>query len=225
RPGTFNLLEVSPEIPETAYSPIFVGFMCNFLSQKRGVLVQTMEGINSELIDKKRLFLYEDTENINLFLRILMERVSGRNEIRPYIVQVEKGSLPETFQNVYEELSSMTRFQPVFAGISYDSLSFQIDYQRSLKDFYKHLKVIKNSNLIELGIFNSSGEAFAGKGTPYGRQSSLITDISYLADTHVKITSHNGAILIYGVKPYSGTYHLSYDVSRGFPKVSLMPIV
>lgn len=221
KPGTFNLLEVDSKIPEAAYAPIFLGFVCNFLSQERGVILRTMEGINSELIDKKRLFLYETTENINKYLRVLSERITNRHEIRPYIVQVEQDAYQDTFLDVYEGLSSLTRFQPVFAGIAYDSLSFQINYEKSIAEIYQHLKTIKNSNIIELGIFNSSTRAEKA----HGPEKTLISDISYLADTHLKISSHNGAIIIQGVKPFSGAYNLSYTIDEGFPRVKLTPIV
>jgi len=223
RPGTFNLLEIGYNVPISAYSPLFLGMVCNFLSQDRGVILQTMEGINSELIDKKRLFLYEDVENINQYLRVLMEKVSDRNEIRPYIVQVEEENKLQKFLEVYEELSALTRFQPVFAGITYDTLSFYSNFKRTLAKFYDHLRLIKNLNIIELGIINSTEQSAGGQGA--SMTPSLNQDISYLSDTYLKIISVNGALLIYGVKPRTGLYAINYDTSLGVPKLKLTPVV
>lgn len=223
RPGTLNLLEIGNNVPFQAYSPLFLGIICNFLSQNRGVILQTMEGINSELIDKKRLFLYEEVEKINQYLRILMEKVSDRNEIRPYIVQVEPENTQEKFIEVYEELSALTRFQPVLAGIIYDTLSFHSNFKKTLTKFYEHLRLIKNLNAIELGIINSSETPMSGQNP--SSSSSINQDISYLSDTYLKIISVHGAILIYGVKPRTGLCAINYDTSEGVPKLVLKPVV
>ncbi len=223
RPGTFNLLEIGYNVPTSSYSPLFLSMVCNFLSQDRGVILQTMEGINSELIDKKRLFLYEEVEKINHYLRILMERVSDRDDIRPYIIQIKDNNKQERFLEVYEELSSLTRFQPVFVGITYDTLSFYSNFKSILSSFYDHLRLIKNLNVIELGVINSMD-------IPPGAERammppSLNQDISYVSDTHLKIISVNGAILIYGVKPRTGLYSINYDTSQGVPNLKLTPVV
>jgi len=223
RPGTFNLLEIGYNVPTLAYSPIFLSMVCNFLSQDRGVILQTMEGINSELIDKKRLFLYEDVEKINQCLRILMEKISDRNDIRPYIVQVQDDNKHQKFLEIYEELSSLTRFQPVFAGITYDTLSFYSNFKGILSNFYDHLRLIKNLNIIELGLINSMEVSPSGERVIM--PPSLNQDISYVSDTHVKIISVDGAIMIYGVKPRTGLYAINYDISSGVPKLQLTPVV
>lgn len=221
RPGTFNLLEVDASVPERAYSPIFLGLICNFLAKGRGIIVKTMEGINSELLNKKRLFLFLETELINKYLRVFMEQVSTRREIRPYVVLTSREKFMKDFVEMYDDLSSRTRFQPVFAGVVYDNLDFSSDYVRCVEAFYQHLKFIKNSNVVELGVFTSSGDASA-RGNQ--QTTSLINDVAALADTHLKVTSVDGSVLLFGVKPYSEIYAIVYD-SDDSPKISLLPIV
>ncbi len=223
RPGTFNLLEIGYNVPTAAYSPLFLGMVCNFLSQERGVVLQTMEGINSELIDKKRLFLYEEVEKINQYLRILMEKVTDRDDIRPYIVQIKDDKKQQSFLEVYEELSSLTRFQPVFVGITHDTLSFYSNFKSVLSSFYDHLRLIKNLNVIELGVINSMDVQIGIERA--SMPASINQDISYVSDTHMKIISVDGAILIYGVKPRTGLYAINYDTSQGVPKLHLTPVV
>ncbi len=225
RPGTFNLLEIGYNVPISAYSPLLLSMVCNFLSQDRGVILQTMEGINSELIDKKRLFLYEEVEKINQFLRILMEKVSDRDDIRPYIIQIKDENKQQRFLEIYEELSSYTRFQPVFVGITYDTLSFYSNFKSVLSSFYDHLRLIKNLNVIELGVINSM-EIPPGTGTERATMpASLNQDLSYVSDTHLKIISIDGATMIYGVKPRTGLFAINYDISQGMPKLQLTPVV
>ncbi len=64
-----------------------------------------MDGINSDLIDKKRLFLYLRTDLISKNVRILMEKLTDRNEIRPYILQVDSENFNEVFFDIYAKLS------------------------------------------------------------------------------------------------------------------------
>jgi KaiC/GvpD/RAD55 family RecA-like ATPase len=222
RQGTFNLLEVESNVPITAYSSIMIGLMCNFISQNRGTIVHTLDGINSDLIDKKRLFLFLPTDLISNNMRILMERLTDRNEIRPYIIQTDKETFNEVFFDVYAKLSSATKFQPVFAGVSYDTLQFMVDFKGAISHFYKHLKMIRNSNVIELGIINTYKTKDVRMDNQVG---SLTEDMSYVADTHVKIIERSGAILIYGIKPRTCLYYMRNSYVDGYPQIKLIPIV
>jgi KaiC/GvpD/RAD55 family RecA-like ATPase len=222
RQGTFNLLEVESSVPIASYSPIMIGALCNFISQNRGVIVYTMDGINSDLIDKKRLFLHLQTDLISNNMRILMEKLTDRNEIRPYIILTEQNNFNDVFFDVYAKLSSNTKFQPVFAGISYDTLQFMVDFKSAISHFYRHLKMIRNSNVIELGIINT----YKSKDLlREGQVGSLTEDMSYAADTHIKIIERHGAILIFGIKPRTGLFYLKNTNEKGYPQVSLIPIV
>jgi KaiC/GvpD/RAD55 family RecA-like ATPase len=222
RQGTFNLLEVESNVPITSYSSIVIGMICNFIQMNRGAIVYTMDGINSDLIDKKRLFLYLKTDIISRNMRILMEKLSDRNEIRPYIIQVENDTFNDVFFDTYAKLSNITKFQPVFAGISYDTLQFRVDFNKAVSNFYKHLKLIRNSNVIELGIMNT----YKKTTKTYGRDIDTLTqDLSYAADTHFKIIERKGAIFIYGIKPRTGVFYLINNYDKGFPQIHVLPIV
>jgi hypothetical protein len=216
------MLEVESSVPITAYSSIMIGLICNFIQQNRGVIIHTMDGINSDLIDKKRLFLYLRTDAISKNMRILMEKLTDRKEIRPYIIQVEKENFNDIFFDVYAKLSSITKFQPVFAGISYDTLQFMVEFEKAIAHFYKHLKLIRNSNVIELGIINTYK---SGDESTSPKLASLTQDMSYAADTHIKIIERQGAIFIYGIKPRTYLYHLQNVYEKGFPQFKLLPIV
>lgn len=217
RQGTFNLLEVESNVPIASYSSIMIGLICNFIQQNRGAILYTMDGINSDLIDKKRLFLYLRTDLISKHVRILMEKLTDRNEIRPYIIQVESENFNDVFFDTYAKLSTVTKFQPILAGISYDTLQFMVDFEKAIAHFYKHLKMIRNSNIIEIGVINSKKTMGEGKD--------LTTDMSYAADTHLKIIERNGAIFIYGIKPRTYLYYLRTNYHNGYPQIELIPIV
>jgi hypothetical protein len=151
-----------------------------------------------------------------------MEKLTDRNEIRPYIIQVESENFNDLFFDTYAKLSSLTKFQPVFAGVSYDTLQFMVDFEKSISHFYKHLKMIRNSNIVELGIINTYKAKDVSMSNKVG---SLTEDMSYAADSHVKIIEKDGAILIYGIKPRTGLYYLKNVYNRGYPQIELLPIV
>ena len=222
RPGTFNLLEIESKVPISAISSVFIGMLCQFVAQGRGAIIRATEGINSDLLQKKRLFLYLDTALISKYLRILQTQISDRNEIRPYIRQTTDENFNDDFFSIYSKLSSSTKFQPVFAGISYDSLNFMVDFNRAMSRFEQHLKYVRNSNLIEVGIINSLID-----DTKVSHQIALLNEnLSYVASTHMKIIERHGSIFLYSIKPRSSSmYAIKTEYAKGYPQITLLPIV
>lgn len=222
RPGTFNLLEVESNVPVSSISSIFIGLLCQFIQNGRGSIIRASDGINSDLLDKKRLFLYLPTDRISKYMKILQNQISDRKEIRPYIRQVDDENFNEVFFDTYSKLSSFSKFQPVFAGISYDNLQFMVDFNKTIGLFDKHLKLIRNSNVIELGIINSSrSETIAME-----EYKTLTADLSYIATTHIKIIERHGAIILLSIKPRNAQlYCMKTIFEKGYPKIKLLPIV
>ena len=154
-------------------------------------------------------------------MRIITEKITDRNEIRPYIIQADKPKFNDIFFETYAKLSSMTKFQPVFATVSYDNFQFMVDFEKSIADLYKHIKLIRNSNVIEMGIINTYS-----KSQPFMQKlQSLTEDLSYIANTHIKIIEREGSIFIYGVKPRTYLYYLKTTFDKGYPNIELIPIV
>ncbi|MCF2141511.1 MAG: hypothetical protein K9W44_15760 [Candidatus Lokiarchaeota archaeon] len=222
RPGTFNLLEVESSVPISSISSIFIGLLCQFIQNGRGAIIRASDGINSDLLDKKRLFLYLPTDRISKYMKILQNQISDRKEIRPYIRQVDDENFNEIFFDTYSKLSSISKFQPVFAGISYDNLQFMVDFNKTIGLFDKHLKLIRNSNVIELGIINSS----KNEKNELEKYSTLTADLSYIASTHIKVIERHGTIMIFSIKPRnSSLFAMKTIYDKGFPQIELLPIV
>ncbi|MHA1794749.1 MAG: RAD55 family ATPase [Promethearchaeota archaeon] len=222
RPGTFNLLEVESNVPISSVSSIFIAILCQFIQNGRGAIIRASDGINSDLLDKKRLFLYLPTDRISKYMKILQNQISDRKEIRPYIRQVDEENFNEVFFDTYSKLSSVSKFQPVFAGISYDNLQFMVDFNKTIGLFDKHLKLIRNSNVIELGIINSSRSG----NSVSEEYNNLTADLSYIATTHIKIIEQHGAIMIYSIKPRNASlFCIKTTFHKGYPQIELLPIV
>lgn len=155
-------------------------------------------------------------------MKILQNQISDRKEIRPYIRQVDDENFNEIFFDTYSKLSSISKFQPVFAGISYDNLQFMVDFNKTIGLFDKHLKLIRNSNVIELGIINSS----KNEKNELEKYSTLTADLSYIASTHIKVIERHGTIMIFSIKPRnSSLFAMKTIYDKGFPQIELLPIV
>ena len=75
------------------------------------------------------------------------------------------------------------------------------------------------------GVFGSvrrSHDIFIGFVTP---QSASAGKIANLASTVLHLDSINGSVVLYGEKPYTELFNLSWDWSAGFPEAVLRPIV
>lgn len=221
KPGTFNLLEIESSVPISTISSIFVGMLCQFITHNRGAIVNTIDGINSDLLEKKRLFLYLETESISKYLRILQPKITDHSEIRPYIRLIPDGNYNKIFFNTYTKLSSISKFQPVFSGFTYDSYRFESNLQKNMASFQNHLRLIRNSNIIELGIINSHHE---GQNRP--PTDTFNIDLSYVSSTHIKVIERYGSIFLYSIKPKSSClYEMRSSFTKGFPQIKLKPIL
>ena len=185
-------------------------------------MLHTIDGINSDLIQKKRLFLYLQTESISKYLRILQTQISDRTEIRPYIRLTTEEDFNTIFFDTYSKLSSISKFQPIFTGFTYDTLRFMVDFQKNMESVQQHLRLIRNSNIIELGILNSRGNVNPSSDN----LSSFTSDLSYISSTHIKVIERYGSIFIYSIKPKSTClYELIPNYDKGYPQIQLNPML
>ena len=88
--------------------------------------------------------------------------------------------------------------------------------------FEQHLKYVRNSNLIEVGIISSLID-----DTKVSHQIALLNEnLSYVASTHMKLIERHGSIFLYSIKPRSSSmYAIKTDYAKGYPQITLLPIV
>src|SRR6266545_450057 len=75
------------------------------------------------------------------------------------------------------------------------------------------------------GVFGSirrAKDVFVGFTTP---QSASAAKLENLARVVLHLETINGSVVLYGSKPYTGLFSLSWDLSSGVPKADLRPIV
>ncbi|MHA1730221.1 MAG: RAD55 family ATPase [Promethearchaeota archaeon] len=227
--STLNLWEIESEVPLSAFSNIMLPLLCNFISKGFGTIIYSVDGLNSRFIDKNKLFIHLNTEQISDYVRYLVEirfnkQISRENDIRPYVVPFHIKDLEKTYTEQYTILTEKTSFKPVLSIMGYDFLTLGSSVFST--EVFNHLKFVRNYNVIEIGILNQMNR-FAGYSEKKRYEKSNIEDISYFFDTHMKMIFKNNAIFVYGIKPNSGIYWLKFiqNSETPLPKISLIPMV
>ncbi len=72
-----------------------------------------------------------------------------------------------------------------------------------------------------LASIRRARDLFVGFVTP---QSASAPKLANLASAMLHVDSIQGSVILYGEKPYTGLYSLSFDWTSGFPEMRLLPI-
>lgn len=228
--SSLNLWEIESDVPLSAFSNIMIPLVCNFISKGFGTIIYSIDGLNSRFIDKNKLFIHLNMEQISKNVRYLVEELPYEKknisaDIRPYVVPFSFKNFENTFTDIYNELAEKSSFKPVLSVVSYDFLTLQ-DSSFYSREIHNHLKFVRNYNVIEIGIVNQmmGGLPSQNRG---GFEKDVIKEISYFFDTHMKMVFRNNAIFVYGIKPYSGMYWLNFEYSSKspLPNIKLVPMV
>ena len=77
--------------------------------------------------------------------------------------------------------------------------------------------------------FPEIGEGLRDAGALQICTSSLPTkvreDTLRSADYHLKVQNEEGSFLVYGIKPFTGAYAAKSDFDKGYPRMTLIPVV
>jgi KaiC/GvpD/RAD55 family RecA-like ATPase len=232
RTSTLNLWEIESDVPLSSFSNIMIPLICNFVSRDFGTIIFSTDGLNSRFVDKNKLFPQLNTEQISQYVRYLVEKnadmPSNSNDIRPYVIPISLSefSMKKTFAKIYSELAEKTSYKPILSLFSYDFLALAGDLTQYSEELANHLKIVRNYNVIEIGIVNQVN-GMQGKVSKHIQRDNLIDEISYFFDTHMKLIMANNALFVYGIKPYSGIYWLQMidENGKSSPTIKLIPMV
>ncbi|MFQ5710421.1 MAG: ATPase domain-containing protein [Candidatus Geothermarchaeales archaeon] len=208
RRGSSNLLEIGEGVPR-ARGTIGFSVIFNIVAQGKGMFSLPTLGFSVE--DYRSLMVpYVGEDQFKKHCRIVefMEKVS--NETKPYTIGFGGEDANKDLAYGLREVEKEIGF-PAFVFVGLDTL----EYVYGAKDGMKALTKITIETKRQRG-FNLI-MAFPGLG--------LTEEAASTADVHLKIVEIDGSIFLYGVKPWTGLYNLDRDVSRGFPRAKLTPIV
>ncbi len=213
--GTYNLIEYNPDVPIESLKYLITSLVCNFSRSRKGALVYSLDSQETKILDRLRILLYLNEDDINDRIRIFRNDDGVVPEKREYVIPIQFEQFPHKFTELYIEMSNKTKNLPVLSIMSYNTLDLSKIYGDRLDLLINHIKSVKKENIIEIGIINSNRNGF----------DSFNDQLASLADTHFKVINYFGDICICGIKPATPLYHLGVEYVKGNLKVQLTKIL
>ncbi|MFQ6051428.1 MAG: ATPase domain-containing protein [Candidatus Hydrothermarchaeota archaeon] len=212
RRGGFVLIDVGENVPPAGYRLFNYLPLLNFITQDRGAAIITVGGADAEEV-RKRASMFVSSERFDKYVRIIERKMPDKDQNKPYIVTIDGESLEEDkkkWLEVQSELREMTK-APLYLHFGYDVLEYRY-WEQALVEFTSQIvSLVKGHGDLGIAV------------TKPGLASTQ--ELANMATMHIKIIEIDGSIAFYGIQPRTGVYHINIDVSRGFPKLKLTPIV
>jgi len=243
--GSFNLIEVDPQIPQWGYMPLLYPTMINFIRSQNGVLITSMEELSQQEV-ARNIIPFTGNDAYSRCLRIVLSYSPREKDENIYYIGAdnfqERQSLwRDAFYHFKKHLFNM-RFQP-----SQDDApeGEEEEYEKELYSSKKavvrprfnpgrvpimditslsHLEYLFNRDdvlhLLGWGISKMGETGDLSMGL-IKTGSGIAQHVANLATTHFRIKEFNGAFGIYGVKPRTKVHMMNLDFSNGIPNLQL----
>ncbi len=219
--GTYAVLEIANDVTVAEMRMVSRGIALNFMSQRRGVMMIPMPGVDGRNI-KQSFGPYVSSETFDRYMRISQQvegDPSSAGPRPPYVIPIEYGegargeetlvANSEAFRKAELELASATNNAPIARIVSYENLDSS--YAR-----------FEDRLLNEIGLAmvrtRTSGNLTLGTGRP---SVSFLQKVIGMVDWHIKLTKEDDVLLLQGVKPHTNLYAADCDISNGYPVLTL----
>ena len=207
--GRVVAFEISNAVPSDFVDWLRTAIICNFVSQGRGVAhVPPRKGSTEFLRELVSPHLHETA--FETHVRVFEAATLGSAEVSKTVLHMEGTNVEVDLKwsNVEFQLPKSDR--PFLALMSFDTL----------ESVYGE-KVLEQMS----GVFSAvrrAKDAFVGFVTPQSASASKLENLAYVV---LHLDSVNGSVVLYGQKPYTELFNLSWDWTAGVPKALLRPIV
>ena len=207
--GRVIAFEISNAVPADYVDWLRTAMICNFVCQGRGVAhVPPRKGSAEFLRELVSPHLPAGAFDANV--RVFEAATLGSAEVSRIVLHMEGTNVDSDLKwsNVEFQLPKAER--PFLGLMAFDTL----------ESVYGE-KVIEGMS----GVFAAlrrAKDVFVGFVTP---DTASAAKLENLANAVFRIDSVNGSVVLYGQKPYTELFSLSWDWSSGFPKADLRPIV
>ncbi|HEX9339576.1 MAG TPA: gas vesicle protein GvpD P-loop domain-containing protein [Thermoplasmata archaeon] len=207
--GRAVAFEISNAVPLDHVDFLRMAIICNFVAQGRGVAHVPPRKGTAEFA-RELLAPHLPSEAFDAHVRVFEAATLGSADVSRTVLHMEGTNVDSDLKwsNVEFQLPKSER--PFLAFMAFDTL----------ESVYSD-KVLEQMS----GVFGSirrGKDVFVGFVTP---QSASAGKLENLARVVLHIETINGSVVLYGSKPYTGLFSLSWDVSAGVPKADLRPIV
>lgn len=209
RKGSITAIEVGGNVPGFYIDHIKTGLISNFTCQNRGMAFLPSKRAPAEIVGAE-IIPYIGEEAFEKCVRIFEATQFGSLEGTPNTIQLESRDLANELKWNAVEYSLEEADHPFMSLIAFDTLE-SIYGDDVVEQLSSHLTSIRRNKDIFVGFLNptdKSTEKFANE-----------------AHVHLRIENIGGSVVLFGEKPHTELFALSFDVSKGYPKATLTSIV
>jgi hypothetical protein len=209
RRGSVVSLQVEPNVPNEFLDSLLTGFVANFARQGRGVAYVPPRKVAAEDV-REALLPYVGEDAFDAAVRVFEAAPLGSLEGTRNALPME-GSSVETdlkWSTVQYHLESAE--QPFLSLVAFDTLE-AVYGGDVVSELTGHLTAVRKAK-----------DLFVGVTTPHSDSAEAVAN---LASVHLRMENVDGAILLYGEKPFTAFHTLVFDTSQGVPRARLVPVV
>lgn len=207
--GRVVAFEISTQVPADYVDWLRTALICNFVAQGRGVAHVPPRKGSAEFV-RELVSSHLPPNAFDTHVQVFESVTLGSGEVSRNALHMEGNNVDTDLKwsNVEYHLPKSGR--PFLALMAFDTL----------ESVYGD-KVLEQMSGV-LGSVRRSKDVFVGFATP---QSASVAKLENLASSVVRLESVNGSVVLYGEKPYTELFSLSWDWSAGVPEAVLRPIV
>jgi len=209
RAGSIVALELDPDVPSGFIDGLRLGLIANFASHGRGVAYVPAQKSSAEGV-REWAGPHLPEGAFDQHVRVYESSPLGTLEGSKNALHME-GSNVDTdlkWSNVEYRLPGSQH--PFLSLLAFDTLE-SVYGPSVFEQMTGHLSSVRRSRDILVGHV--------------GPLTTSTPKLANLAHVHVKVQNVNGTILLFGQKPYTELFHLTFSHENGAPRAILTPIV
>lgn len=207
--GRFVTFEISRAVPADYVDWLRTAIICNFVAQGRGVAHVPPRKGSAEFL-RELVGPHVPEGAFDSHVRVFESATLGSLEVERNVLHMEGTNVEADLKwsNVEFQLPKSER--PFLALFSFDTL----------ESVYGE-KVVEEMSGVFAAVRRAK-DAMVALVTPQSASAAKLENLAHLV---LHLDSLNGSVLLYGQKPYTELFNLSWDWPGGVPKAQLRPIV
>ena len=209
RRATIVCLELGAGVPSEYIDNLRLALMCNFASLGRGVAhVPSRKGSFDVL--REIVAPHLDSGVFDQNIRVFETSSLGGAEVPKAALHMEGSNVDTDLKWSNVEYHLPKSQHPFLSLLSFDTLE-SVYGSGVLEQLSGHIAAVSRRR-----------DVFIGLTTPLTESSE---NLASMASQHVRMENLDGSIVLYGEKPHTELYNISFSYAGGVPKAVLTPIV
>ncbi|MBD6955141.1 MAG: hypothetical protein F9Y92_00625 [Thermoplasmatales archaeon] len=209
-PSSFLTVELGKDISMDELRLLFRPIFLNFLYNGIGIFMVPLGGWNAIRLEKD-LTRFIDAESFRKRVRYIDYTAEETNI--PFVVAAGSRDEQQVNQRLLKALLDLTSMEnrSVLHFIGTDTMEYIKGTETSIKELFNMAQLIKSSSDVAILTVRES--------------QSLKNEIINISDYYIKLVEIENVPFIYGIKPRIVYHAIQVDRNRGFPNVTLVPML